>query len=107
MVEDEFITRPLSSLFEGHSYVGAGFNSPLYVTPAPSWVQEIAVDLGMNTTRLLKQLTPQIERLENADCIRAYSQPLVSDRRNVLAVISKKIVIAPNSSYNYVDQVYY
>lgn len=70
-------------------------------------MDNVTVPIYQNSTRLLKELVPQLERLENADCMRAYSQPLQSNRGNVLAVTSRKIKIAANSSYNYIDQLYY
>ena len=107
VVEEDFISRPLSGLSQGYAYTGAGFNSPEYVIPRPSWVDKIEVTLYENTTRLLKELVPKMERLENADCMKAYSQPLLSNRRSVIAVTSRKLKISPKSTYNYIDQLYY
>ena len=108
VVEEEFISRPLSGLAStSYAYVGAGFDSVFYVSPTPSWVDKVKVTLGWNTTKLLKELVPKMERLENADCMRAYSQPLLSNRRSVIAVTSYKADIPANSSYNYINQLYY
>ena len=107
VVEEDFISRPLSGLSQGYAYTGGGYNSASNTSPEPSWVDKVQVTLGWNTTRLLKGLVPRMERLENADCMRAYSQPLLSNRRTVLAVTSHKFNIPANSSYNYIDSLYY
>ena len=76
VVEEDFLSRPLSRLGQGYVYAGAGLNSGYYTDPQPSWVDQVTVNLYQNTTRLLKELVPRMERLENAECMRAYSQPL-------------------------------
>ena len=118
VVEEDFISRSLcpvelngvgctDGLYQGYSYWATSFNSPLNVFPQLSWGDKISVSLQSNTTRLLKELVSRTERLENAECMRAYSQSLVSNRGSVLAVTSDKRKLSADSSYNYVNQLYY
>jgi hypothetical protein len=107
VVEEEFISRPLSELSQRYAYIASGFNSAAELASPPSWVEDIQVELRSNTTRLLKQLVPNMERLENADCMKAYSEPLLSNRRTVIAVTSYNASLPANAKSNYIHQLYY
>lgn len=87
VVTEDFITGapwshgnvpPISSI--GYIPPNLGSKYPLsYTSPAP-----------IVTVQRLQDNVKNLERLENAACMKAYQNPLVSDRRNLLAVTAAK-----------------
>lgn len=61
------------------------YQLPQYTSPAP-----------IATVQRLQDNVTALDRLDNAACMKAYSKPLLSDRRNLLAVTSAKPI---NSSH--------
>jgi len=65
-------------------------SAPIYPLPQYTSAAPIA------TVQRLQDNVTALERLDNAACMKAYSKPLLSDRRNLLAVTSAKPI---NSSH--------
>jgi len=75
-VDRHFVDVSIEHMASKYAYTVHSYNGNL----------DLSVSFGWNTTTVLKDMLPQFERLENDECIRAYSSPILAGRRHVVVV---------------------
>lgn len=114
----QFIDEPLSGVINATElgsqdyYTFSSFNSDRsYINPQtglPMGNPSEDVHFDDNPTVTVKMLTSNMTRLENEDCIRAYSNSLLTDRRHVVAVSDAQLPPFVNESiYSYTAGYWY
>ncbi|KAJ4299332.1 hypothetical protein N0V90_004577 [Kalmusia sp. IMI 367209] len=71
-------------------------------------LSSLPLHLLPNAVRMMheKSRNNSLDRLTNLDCIREYSEPIQSNRRNVLLVSADDKMPSPNATANGVDELY-
>ncbi|KAK5094027.1 hypothetical protein LTR70_005468 [Exophiala xenobiotica] len=82
-VDKHFVDVSIEHMYERYTYAAYAYGTYVYNTID---LDPNAIIFYVNTTTVLKDMLPQFERLENDECIRAYSSPILAGRRHVVVV---------------------